>query len=323
MKRRTFIAGLGSAAAIVLSLSGHAAWSQISRPMNIVVPFNPGGPTDNLARLLAEQVSRAQGRTIVIENRPGASTQIATESVSRAAPDGNSLLFTGPNFVFIPHLRKVNYNPLTSFEPICNLASTPLVIVVNDASPYRKLADLVDAARGKPGELAFASFGPASLEQVAVELLARAANIKMTFIPYPGYAPAVSALLGEHVTSALVDYPTSAQQLQAGKLRGLATPSQKRIDALANLPTLSESGYNDIEYEPWFGLFAPAKTAKETISQLAKWFTAEAEVPEMKAKLVAQGFYPVEICGANFSSFIRKQNDEYGRAIRELNFKVQ
>jgi tripartite-type tricarboxylate transporter receptor subunit TctC len=323
MPPKLFRCMLAAFAIPIVAQSAPPSWSQTARPMIIVVPYNPGGPADTLARLLAEQVGRAQGRSIVIENRPGASTQIGTESASRAAPDGNSLLLTGTNFVFTPHVRKVNYDPLTSFEPICNLASTPLVILVNDASPYRMFTDLIDAARAKPGELTFASFGPASPEQVAFELLEHAAHVKMTFIPYPSYAPAVNAILGEHVTSALTDYSTSAQQVDAGKLRGLATLSRKRIDALPNLPTMSEVGYKDIEFEPWIGLFAPAKTTKEAISQVAGWFTAAAQVPEVKAKLVKQGFYPVGICGTDFSNFIRKQNDEYGRAIRELNFKVE
>jgi tripartite-type tricarboxylate transporter receptor subunit TctC len=324
LSRRKLEQLAGIAVAIMLmSLSGNHSWAQATKTTKIIVPYPPGGTNDTIVRLLCEQVGRAQGRTIVIENRPGASTQIGTEAASRAAPDGNSLLFTGPNFVFIPHLRKVNYDPVTSFEPICDLASTPVVILVNDASPYHTLADLIDAARAKPSELTFASFGPASPEQVAFELLERAARVKMTFIPFPGYAPAINALLGEQVTSALADYPTSAQQVDAGKLRRLATLSRRRIDALPNLPTMSEAGYKDIEHEVWSGLFAPAKTPKETISQLASWFTAAAQVPEVKAKLVEQGFYPVGICGTDFSNFVRKQSDEYGRAIRELNFNVK
>ena len=127
-------------AVMLMSLSGNDSWAQATKTTKIIVPYPPGGTNDTIARVLGEQVGRAQGRTIVVENRPGASTQIGTESASRAAPDGNSLLFAGPNFVFIPHLRKVNYDPLTSFEPICNLASTPVVILVNDASPYHTLA---------------------------------------------------------------------------------------------------------------------------------------------------------------------------------------
>jgi tripartite-type tricarboxylate transporter receptor subunit TctC len=314
---------LAAVAILIVAQSTLHAWSQTARPMNIVVPFNPGGPTDTLARLLAEQVGRAQGRAIVIENRPGASTQIGTEYASRAAPDGNSLLLTGHALVFTPHVRKVNYDPLTSFEPICNLASTPLVILVNDASPYRTLVDLIDGARAKPRELTFASFGPATAEQLTFELLRREANLNMIFVPYPGYAPAISVLLGGHVTLALADYPSSAQQLNEGKLRGLATTSRTRIEALPDMPTVTELGYKDIEYEAWFGLFAPAKTPKETVSQLAAWFTAAVQVPEVKAKLVDQGFYPVGMCGTDFSAFVRKLYDRYGRAIRELNFKVE
>jgi tripartite-type tricarboxylate transporter receptor subunit TctC len=318
-----FLQFVGAAAAVVLvTLSGDGAWSQ-TRSINIVVPYNPGGPQDTVARVLAEQVGRAQGRTIVIENRPGASTAIGTEAVSRAAPDGNTLLINAPALVFTPYVRKVNYDPLTSFEPICYLASFPTVILVNNASPYRTFADLLSAARAKPGELTFASFGPATAEQVVFEMLRRAANVNMTFIPYPGYAPAVSALLGEHVTSVLADYSSSAQQLAAGKLRALVTLSRTRIEALPNVPTMADLGYKDIQLDGWSGLFAPAKTPKETVSQLADWFAAAAQAPEVKAKLVAQGYYPVGMCGNDFIAFVRKQHDEYGRAIRELNFKVE
>jgi tripartite-type tricarboxylate transporter receptor subunit TctC len=311
------------AALAVGTLTGNCAWSQTSRPITLVVPFNPGGPQDTVARLLAEQVSRMQGRTIVIENRPGASTAIGSESVSRAQPDGTSLLINGLPLLHTPYMRKVNYDPLTSFEPICSLARFPPVLLVSSASPYRTLADLLDAARAKPGNLTFASFGPATAEQVMFEMLKREANVNMTFVPYPGYAPAVSVLLGEHVTSVLADYSTAAQQLAAGKLRAVATFSPTRIDALPDVPTMAELGYTGIELDPWSGLFAPVNTPKETVTQLASWFGAAVQVPEVKAKLAGQGFYPAGVCGADFSALVHKQYADYGRAIRELNFKFE
>jgi tripartite-type tricarboxylate transporter receptor subunit TctC len=310
-------------AALTVTLSAHGAWCQTSRLMNIIVPFNAGGPQDTVARLLADQVGRTQGRTIVIENRPGASTAIGTEAVSRAAPDGNSLLINGPVLLVTPHVRKVNYDPVISFEPVCYLVRFPTVILTNNASPYRTLADLLDAARAKPGDLTFAGFGPATPDQIAFETFKRATNVNMSFVPYPGYVPALNALLGGHVSSVLADYSASAQQIAAGKLRALVTLSRTRIDALPDVPTMAELGYKEIEYEPWSGLFAPAKTPKETVFQLASWFTAAIQAPEVRARLVSQGFYPVGMCGANFSAIIRKQNDEYGRAMRELNFKLE
>jgi tripartite-type tricarboxylate transporter receptor subunit TctC len=139
-----------AAAVILVALSGGAAWSQATRTIAVIVPYQAGGATDVLARVLAEQIGRAQGPTMLIENRPGASTIIGTEAVSRAAPNGTTLLITDPSFLINPHLRKVNYDPVTSLEPICHLASSPLVIAVNSASAYRTLADLFDAARAKP-----------------------------------------------------------------------------------------------------------------------------------------------------------------------------
>jgi tripartite-type tricarboxylate transporter receptor subunit TctC len=314
--------GAAAIAAILFTLSGHGAWSQTARTIKVVVPFSPGGLVDFVARVLAEQVGRAQGQTVLIENRPGAGGAIGAEAVSRAAPDGNTLLMAFPDLLIASHLRKLNYDPLTSFEPICNLVSYPTAIAVNSASPYRTLADLVDAARAKPGELALASIGPATAYQIAFEMLKRAAKVDMTFIPYPGGAPALNALLGEHVTSLFLSYSTMAEQLKAGKLRALATWSRTRIESLPDVPTVAESGYKDYEMDEWNGVLAPARTPKNAVSQLTDRFTAALQVPEVKRKLVAQGLYPVGMCGADFGALLRKQYEDFGRVIRETNIKA-
>jgi len=320
-RRFLYLAGVAAAVAVLsVTVTGHGAWSQTARTIKVVVTVQPGGGADFLARVLGEEIGRTQGPTMVIENRPGAGSIIGTEAVSHAAPDGNTLLIINPTFVMNPHLRKVNYDPVTSFEPICYLVNAPTVIVVNSASPYRTLADLLDAARARPGDLTLAGSGSF---YIAFEMLKRAANLNMTFVPYPGGAPAVTALLGEHVTSVFTDYPTLAAQLKAGKLRALATGSRTRAEALPDVPTVAESGYKDYDVENWFGVSAPAKTPKETVSQLVGWFTAALQVPEVKAKLAVQGLYPVGICGADFGAFVRKQYDDYGRSIREANITPQ
>src|ERR1700730_19439972 len=323
--RRQFMhlaAGVAAAFPIVSVVSGHDAWSQMTPTIKIVVPYAPGDGPDFLARLLAEQICRAKGLTTVIENRPGAGTVIGTEAVSRAAPDGNTLLINTNAFVTSPHLRKVNYNPLNSFEPICKLVSTPALIVVNGASPYRTLSDLLDAARVKPGDLTLASAGPGGALHIASEMLRRAAKVDMTYVPYLGSLPAINALMGGHVISVFTDYGTVAEQLKAGTLRALATGSRTRIESLPDVPTVAEAGYKDYEVDLWAGIIAPAKAPKQAIPQLAGWFTAAMQVPEIKAKLVVQGLYPAVSCGADFGAFIRKQYDEYGRVFRELNIKA-
>ena len=168
-----------------------------------------------------------QGPTIVIENRPGGGTIIGTESVARAAPDGNTVLIATNTFVIVPQLRKTNYDVLTGFEPICDVVNTPTILAVNNASPYRTLADLINAARAKPGEVTLASV-PGTFLHVTFEMLRQAANVNMSFIPYPGTAPSVGALLGGHVASAHVDYPAVAEQLKSGKARALSTGSRRR-----------------------------------------------------------------------------------------------
>jgi tripartite-type tricarboxylate transporter receptor subunit TctC len=307
---------------VTLSLISHDAASQ-TRTIKVVVPFPPGGTADLVARVLGEQIGRTQPVTVVIENRPGAGSVIGTEFVARAAPDGNTLLIdTGSNAVNA-HLRKLSYDPLTSFEPICGLMQSPHLIVVNSASPYRTIADLVSAARTSPGALTFASSGPASATQIAFEILKRAAKIDMTYVPFPGNAPTVNAILGAHVTSAVANYVDLVEHLKAGKLRALATFAPVRIGPLPELPTIAESGYKESEYWNWFGVVAPARTPKEAVSQLAGWFRAALQAPEVRAKLVVQGLYPVDTCGADFAAFLHKEYDDYGRVIREANIKAE
>ena len=237
--RRQFLHLAAGAAVLTLvspTVSDHGAWSQTTRTLRIVVPFAPAGGTDILARLIANHISRTHGPTVVVENRPGAGTAIATETVSRAAPDGNTVLIVGNSFVINPHLRKLSYDVLTGFEPICHLTRSPNIIAVHAASPYRTLADLVDAARADPGKLTMAVNGPATSQHIGFELLKRVAKINLAFVPYQGGGPAVNALLGQHVDSLYSNYPTAAETLKTGKLRALAVGSRARIEPIGLPP---------------------------------------------------------------------------------------
>jgi tripartite-type tricarboxylate transporter receptor subunit TctC len=315
------LAGAAALGALLLAFPDNVAWSQSARTLKIVVASQPGGVNDILARLLSEQIARAHGITGVVDNRPGAGEAIGTESVARAAPDGNTLLIAANPFIINPHMRKVSYHPLTSFEPICYLVSAPTVIAVNGTSPYRSLAELIDAARARPGALTMASIGPGSPFHLGLEVLKRAAKVDITFVPYPGNAPAVNALLGEHVTMMFGTYANVAEHLRSGKLRALAATTRARIEPLPELPTVAESGFKDVEVDAWFGMFAPAGTPRETVVQLAGWFTAAMQAPEVAARLAVLGLSRVGMCGADFTAHLRTQFDEYGRLIREANIK--
>jgi tripartite-type tricarboxylate transporter receptor subunit TctC len=277
----------------------------------------------HVARLLADEIGRTRGATMVIEDHPGAGSVIGAELVARAAPDGNTLLIGTSALLINAYLRKTNYNPLTGFEPICNLTQSPQLIFVNSESPYRTIADLISAARAKGGEVSIASTGPGTSSHIAIEMLKRAAKVDITFVPFPGNAPTVNATLGGHVSAGIANYADVAQHFKAGKLRPIATFTPARIEPLPDLPTIGETGYKDSEYSLWFAMFAPAKTPKETLAQYAGWFTAALAAPDIKAKLVGQGLYPIGSCGADFAAAFRKENDEIGRVIREADIKAE
>jgi tripartite-type tricarboxylate transporter receptor subunit TctC len=197
------------------------------------------------------------------------------------------------------------------------------VIVVNSASPYRTLGELMNAARTRPDGLTMASIGPASNQHIAIATQKWTSNIDITYVPFPGSAPAVNALSGEHVTSLFAAYANVGEQIAAGRLRALAAAAANRIEALPDVPTAAEGGFKDFEIDTWFGMVAPAGTPKEIVTRIAGWFVAALQVQEIKAKLATQGLYPLGICGTDFAAFLRKQNENFRHAISESNIRTE
>jgi tripartite-type tricarboxylate transporter receptor subunit TctC len=303
------------------AVSASNAFAQSSRQIKFIVPFPAGGGGDVLTRMVAEKWAQTHGVATVIENRPGAATVLGVEAASRAAPDGNTLGIVANSFIIHPNFKKLSYDPLTSFEPICLLANSPQVIVVNSSSPYRTLTEWLDAARAKPGELSHASVGPASPQHIAFEQLKLMAKASITFVPFNGNTPALNALLGGHVGSVMSNYSEAAELVGSGKLRALAVASGKRVDGWPNVPTAAEQGFKGYAVEAWYGLVAPAKTPKDKVAELSKWCGEAMQAPELKAKWDLQGLTPVGSSSEEFAGHLRQQSESYARVIREANIK--
>ena len=307
-------------AGVALALSA-AASAQSGRTIRVIVPYPPGGSADVLARVVAQEINETDGVNLVIENRPGAGTVTATDFVARQPADGNTVLVMSNSFVINSHMRKLNYDPLTSFAPVCNLVTSPNLIVVNANSPYRSLADLIAASKAKPGEITMASVGPATTQHIGFLQLNLASKARMTYVPFPGGAPAVNALLGEHVTAVYENYSEAVEYLKAGKLHALAATGGRRIQMLPDLPTIAEQGFAGYDVEVWLGTVVPTGTPQGAIDQLGKWFTDAMKVPTVRDKLVTLGLYPTGQCGADFTKLIRARDAEYAKIMSEAGIK--
>jgi tripartite-type tricarboxylate transporter receptor subunit TctC len=310
-----------AAAALTLAAVPSAASAQASRTIRVIVPYPPGGAADVLVRLLVPEINSTAGLNLVVENRPGAGTVIATEFVSHQLADGNTVLVMSNSFVINSHMRKLTYDPLTSFAPVCNLVTSPNLIVVNATSPYKTFAEFLSAARAKPGELTIASVGPATTQHIGFEQLRLASKANITYVPFPGGAPAVNALLGDHVTAVYGNYSEVGEQLKAGKVRALVATGAKRIEMLPDLPTIAEQGFPGYDVEVWLGTVVPAGTPRAAIDQLAKWFTDAMKVPTVRTKLLALGLYPAGQCREDFSQLIRARDAEYAKIMQEAGIK--
>jgi tripartite-type tricarboxylate transporter receptor subunit TctC len=306
-----------------MSALAQAALAQSGRPVRVIVPFPPGGSADVLARVVVQSAGEASRQTFVVENHPGAGASIAYDLTARAAPDGNTIVVGSNSLLINPLLRKVNYDSLTSFAPICNLVASPLIFLVNAASPYKSIGDLIAAAKAKPGTVTVAALGPATTQHIAFESFKRITKTDMIFVPFTGGAPAVNALLGNHVDAALVNYSEGVEQIRAGKLRALATASATRLKPAPDVPTVAESGYPGYASEVWLGLLAPAGTPADTVERLSGSFTAAMKEPAVQAKLENLGLYPTVTCGKDFANFLAAKKADYARIIQEANISVE
>jgi tripartite-type tricarboxylate transporter receptor subunit TctC len=318
----SFVAGI-----VLLSLAAPTARAETRWPaektVRIVVPFAAGGIGDVLMRLLAQEVGDKANRTIIVENRPGAGGVIGTESVSRSLPDGTNLLLVANSFLINAHVAaRLPYDVLTSFAPICLLAHTPMVLVVNTKSRYLTFAEFIEAAREPQNRLTIGGTGPNTTQHLALEALKQATNADLSFVSFSGDPPAVTNVLSGHITAALANYAGVKDHLGAG-LRPLAVGSYERLAELPDVPSLSELGFTEIDAIAWIGLVLPARTPEDITAQIATHFHSALDVPGIRTKLKALGLTPIGKCGEDFASYLRQQYDRYGRVVKAAGIKAQ
>jgi tripartite-type tricarboxylate transporter receptor subunit TctC len=255
------------------------------------VPFTPGGSTDILARAIGQELTRAWGQSVIVDNVPGAGGAIGADKVAKAPADGYTLLMGHIGTLAVnPSLYpKLPYNPLKDFAPVAGVARVPNVLVVHPSVPAKDVRELVALAKAKPGQLNYGSGGNGSAANLATEYFKLQTGVSMVHIPYKGTAPAVTDLIGGQIQVLFTGAPAVIGHIKSGQLRALAVSSPKRLDALPDLPTVAESGYKDFEADQWYGVVAPAGTPREVISKLNAQINAALNTPELKARLSAEG----------------------------------
>jgi len=268
-----------------------AAAAYPTRPIRLVVPFTPGGSTDILARAIGQELTKAWGQSVIVDNVPGAGGAIGAEKVAKAAPDGYTLLMGHIGTLAVnPSLYpKLPYNPVKDFAPVAWVARVPNVLVVHLSVPAKNMRELVALAKAKPGELNYGSGGNGSAANLATEYFKLQTGASLVHIPYRGTAPAVTDLMGGQIQLLFTGAPAVLGQIKNGQLRALAVSSPKRLDALPDLPTVAESGYKGFEADQWYGVVAPAGTPPEIVAKLNAQINKSLGSPELKVRLSNEG----------------------------------
>ncbi|MGJ7579550.1 tripartite tricarboxylate transporter substrate binding protein [Variovorax sp. RHLX14] len=320
--RRHLLAAAGVALSLVLPTIAQAQ-GYPTKPVKLVVPYPPGGPTDIVARLVAQKLSEQMGQPVVIDNRPGAGGNPGAEMVARSAADGYTLVVATTAHAINPSLFKnLGYSLSKDFVPISQLTSGPLVIVANPGLPANDVAELIALAKSKPGELNFASSGNGQSTHLSAELFASMAGVKMNHIPYKGSAPALTDTMGGQ-TQLMFDTMLSAMpHVKAGKLKALAVTSGTRSPVAPDLPTVAESGLSGYEAIAWNGLLAPAGTPPEVVSRLSAELKKVLASPDVKDKFEAQGFAASWNTPADFGRFLTAEVEKWGRVVKISGAKV-
>lgn len=313
---------LGFACSLATPLAALAD-SYPERPIKFVVPYPPGGGTDVVARIVQPRLQAVLGQSIVIENKGGAGGSLGTDIVSKAAPDGYTVLFTLSSHTINPAIfPKLPYDTLKDFEPVGTVASLPQLLAANPGVPVRTVADVVAQAKAAPDKFSFASVGNGSPGHLAGELMVIRTGAQMVHIPYRGGGPAVTDVIGGQVPLLWVSIPAAAQQVKAGKLRALAVSTLKRSPAFPDVPTMQEAGVADFEVDSWYAMLVPAKTPRAIIDKLNKALNTVLAEPAIRTQLLEQGADAVGGTPEALGKVIAAELPKWAKLAKDANIKA-
>jgi tripartite-type tricarboxylate transporter receptor subunit TctC len=312
-----------SAALFALASAVAVAADFPTRTISIIVPFAAGGGNDVQARLVAKGLSERLGSSVIVENRPGAGGHIAAELVSRAKPDGHTLLFSSTgSLVFGAVVR--DQNPLDEFAPITAITEMPLILVPSPTLPATNVAELIALARRRPGELTYSSAGPGSFLHLATEILKAQTKTDIVHVPYKGEAAAIVDIVGGRISMSFMTPPFAIPQVRAGKLKALAVTGTRRIPALPNVPTLDQAGVAGMDAPTlWFGLAAPKGTPTETIERLNKEILAVVRAPQFGRTLEEQGIFVLGEPPAQFTRRVQADVASISKLVKAINLRLE
>ncbi len=294
-----------------------------NKPVKLVVGFPAGGASDVAARAVGQKLSERLGQPVVVENRAGAASNIASEMVSKSAPDGYTVLLGTISLSINPSLYKnLAYDPLKDLAAVTQISSAPFLLVVNPATPYKTLSDFLAAAKAAAQPMHYASAGNGSGSHLFMEYFASMAGIKLAHVPYKGAAPAMNDVLGGSVPLTFDNIITTLPLSKAGKLRPLAVSTKNRSAAAPDIPSLHELGVTGFDATSWFGFFVPAGTSPAIVKKLQDETIEALKDPEVRARLLAVGSEPVGSTAAEFARFYRDEVEKWGKVVRSANVKI-
>jgi tripartite-type tricarboxylate transporter receptor subunit TctC len=322
LPRRQFLHLAAGAAALPIICSTARAQTYPTKPVRIVVGFAAGGVTDIVARLIGQWLSERLGQQFIIDNRPGAASNIATESIVRSAPDGYTLLLVGPAAAINATLyQKLSFNFIRDIAPIATIYNAPLVMEVNPSLPFKTVPEFIAYAKANPGKINFASSGSGTSSHVTGELFKRMAGVDMQHVPYRGAAPALTDLLGGQVQAMFDNVSSSIEHIREGRLRALAVTTTTRWDRMPDVPAVAES-VPGFEASGWQGIVAPKNTSVEIIDRLNREINVGLADAAIKARIADLGSTVFSTSPGAFARFIADETDKWGKVIRAANIKT-
>ena len=301
----------------------HAQTTYPTKAVRLLVPFPPGGGTDYTARLIAQRLSEMWGQPLIVENRPGASTTIASEIVAKAVPDGYTLIMGSTNHTINPSLyTRIPYDTVKDFAPVTVAATASYVLVVHPSLPARTVKELIALAKVRKGEINYSSSGSSGPQHIAGELFKLMAKVDLTHVPYKGGGPAVVALLGGHVQAMFSTPVSGLPHVKTGKLRALGVTSLKRFDAIPEVPTISEAALPGYEAVTWWGILAPARTPRDIVNRIHGDVVKVLQMPDTKEKLAKEALNPGGNTPEQFSAMLQDEMVKMAKIVKAANMKV-